>query len=309
MNPRRWRVLRVVGSIAMLAFLVMILPAGSLRAALGNTSPQVLAVVLTIFVVCHLAAALKWRMLMGQLGDVSVTKAFRAHFTGLVGNLSPLGMIGGDIVRATVAINGSARPASIMVTSVVDRAVDTAALLILTLIGFLWIGGQSDIGRAVLWGGLALVTAGVLASGVAWVLLRRADNPRLAGFRAASQLLVDEPGLIAGALLLSVSIQGVLISANAYIGANLGVESSLGAWLVAWPAAKLAAYIPIGIAGIGIRESAMVALLGPLGGAAGPVLAASLLWDGVLIVGAVVGWFALCVLPGLRPAARRFQNP
>ena len=86
------------------------------------------------------------------------------------------------------------------------------------------------------------------------------------------------------------------------------VGASFAAWLVAWPAAKLAAYIPIGIAGIGIRESAMVALLGPLGGAAGPVLAASLLWDGVLIVGAVAGWFALCVLPGLRPAARRFQN-
>lgn len=308
MNPRWWRLLRVVGSIAMLALLVMILPSGSLRAALGQASPQVLVVALTVFVSCHLAAALKWRMLMGRLGDVSVTKAFRAHFTGLVGNLSPLGMIGGDIVRATVAISGSARPAAIMVTSIVDRVVDTVALLVLTVIGFVWIGGQSAIGRAVLWGGLALVSAGVVMAAVVWLWLRRTDNPRFAGFREASQLLVDEPGLIARALLLSVSIQGVLISANAYIGANVGVESSFGAWLVAWPAAKLAAYIPIGIAGIGIRETALIALLRPLGGAPGPVLAAGLLWDGILIVGALAGWFVLCVLPGLRPAIRRFQN-
>ena len=309
MNPRWWRALRVLGSVAMLALLVTILPAGSLRAALGQASPLVLAVTLTAFILCHLAAALKWRMLMGRHGDVSVAKAFRAHFTGLVGNLSPLGMIGGDLVRAGVAINGSGRPAAIVVTSIVDRVVDTIALMVLTLIGFVWIGGQSATGAVVLWGGVTLLVVGVAASGVVWVLLRRTTSARLAGIRDASQVLVEEPGLIARALLLSVTIQGFLISANAYIGINVGVESSFGAWLMAWPAAKLAAYIPIGIAGIGIRESAMIALLRPLGGAPGPVMAAGLLWDAVLIVGAVAGWLVLCVLPGFRPPLRRFQNP
>jgi uncharacterized membrane protein YbhN (UPF0104 family) len=109
---------------------------------------------------------------------------------------------------------------------------------------------------------------------------------------------------------MSVTIQGVLISANAYIGVSVGVGSSFGAWLMAWPAAKLAAYLPVGIAGIGIRESAMIALLRPLDGAPGPVMASGLLWDAVMILGAVAGWLVLCILPGLRPSMlRRFQTP
>jgi uncharacterized membrane protein YbhN (UPF0104 family) len=249
-------------------------------------------------------------MLMGRAGDLSIMRAFKAHFTGLVGNLTPLGMIGGDIVRAGMAINGSSQPATIMVTSVVDRIVDTGALVVLTLIGFIWIGGHSAVGETVLWAGLALMLAGAAAGGVGLAFLKRTRHPKLAGFRDASEMLVAHPGLIARALLLSISVQGALILANAYIGMSVGVESSLAAWFLAWPAAKIAAYLPIGIAGIGVRESAMIALMQPLGGAAGPVLASGLLWDAVLIVGAVVGWFLLCVVPGLRVGfLRRAQMP
>ena len=310
MNLRWRRALRVGGSLGILAALLMVLPSGSLRSALAQASPKPLAVALTVFLLCHLAAALKWRMLMGRNRDLSVMRAFRAHFTGLVGNLTPLGMIGGDIVRAGVAINGSSQRATIMVTSIVDRIVDTGALLVLTLVGFVWIGGHSATGEAVLWGGLGLVAAGVVAAGVALSILKRSSHPKLAGIRDASQVLVQQPGLIARALLLSITVQGALILANAYIGSSVGVESSLGAWFMAWPAAKIAAYLPIGIAGIGVRESAMIALMKPLGGAAGPVLAAGLLWDAVLIVGAVLGWFLLCVAPGLRMGfLRRVQIP
>jgi high-affinity Fe2+/Pb2+ permease len=106
-------------------------------------------------------------------------------------------MIGGDIVRAGVAINGSAQPASIMVTSIVDRIVDSVALLVLTLIGFVWIGGRSATGEVVLWGGLALLLVGVGVLAIVVWLLRRTSNARLAGIRDASQVLVEQPGLIA----------------------------------------------------------------------------------------------------------------
>jgi uncharacterized membrane protein YbhN (UPF0104 family) len=310
MNPRWWRALRVLGSVAILAVLVAVLPSGSLRSALTQASPRVLSVALTVFLLCHFAAALKWRMLMGRSGDLSVMRAFRAHFSGLAANLSPLGMIGGDIVRASVAINGSRQPATIMVTSVVDRIVDTAALLVLTLVGFIWIGGRSSTAEAVLWGGLALAVAGVGSAAVVVWALKRSSSTRLKGIRDASQVLVEQPGLVARALLLSLAVQGALIAANAYIGFSVGVESSFGAWLMAWPAAKIVAYLPIGIAGIGVRESALIALLRPLGGAPGPVLAAGLLWDAILIVGALSGWLALCILPNLRPnVLRRLQIP
>jgi uncharacterized membrane protein YbhN (UPF0104 family) len=151
----------------------------------------------------------------------------------------------------------------------------------------------------VLLGGLVVAAGGVAAVLVARALLRRTQNVRLAGIRAALDVLLEHPGLIVRALLLSVMIQGALITINAGIGASVGVESPFAAWLFAWPAAKLAGYLPIGFAGFGVRETALVALMAPLGGAAVSVLAAGLLWDAVLIVGGLGGWMVRCAA---RPA-------
>jgi uncharacterized membrane protein YbhN (UPF0104 family) len=291
--------LRIAGSVAILWILIAVLPAGSLQSAFAQASPVVFTIAFTIHFLAHLVAALKWRMLMGPGAEVSAMKAFKAHFTGLIGNLSPLGMVGGDIVRAGIAINGSTRPAAIMFTSVADRIVDTAALLLLTLAGFVWIGGGSSIAAAVLWGGAALLTSALVLSIIALAWVSRTTSERLSGIRDAVQMCMRRPGLIGQSLLLSLGVQLAFIAANAYIGTDVGVHASFGAWLVAWPAAKLAGYVPIAIAGIGIRESALIALLRPFGAAPGAVMAASLLWQGVFIGGALLGWLVWTVLPGL----------
>jgi hypothetical protein len=302
---RRWRLLRVAGSIVLLAIVISLLPAGTLRSALAQSSPSVLIGALGVFLLCHLAAAFKWRMLMGRDMNLPFLKALQAHFTGLVGNLSPLGMIGGDVVRAGVAINDSGRPAAVVVTGIVDRIVDTAALVVLTLLGFLWIGGSTAL-TAVLWGSLAVGATGIVALIALGFLLKRSSNPRLVSARSALQVLFDQPALVVSALLLSIAIQAVLLSVNAYMGSVVGVQSSFAAWLATWPAAKLIAYIPIGIAGIGLRESALVALLQPFGGLPGPVMAASLLWDAVIIGGAFAGWLIVCVLANFKPTRLRW---
>jgi uncharacterized membrane protein YbhN (UPF0104 family) len=310
MSPRARRAVRVVGSVALLAAVVVLLPAGSLRAALAQASPLVLGIALAIFLVCHLAAAFKWRMLMGPSADLTYRSAVRAHFSGLVGNLSPLGMIGGDLVRAGVAINGSAQPSTIMLTSVVDRIVDSIALVVLAMIGFLWIGGRSTAALIVLGGGTAVSGVGVGVLLLGQSVLRRTHDVRLAGIRDALEMLTAQPGLVARALLLSILVQASLITANAYIGASVGVESSFGAWLLTWPAAKFAGYLPIGVAGIGVRETALIALLRPFGGAPGAVMAAGLLWDVVIIAGAIGGWLMVCILPHWRlTMLRRIQTP
>jgi len=304
MSPRWRRALRAVLSIAIVWGVISILPSGSLQSALAHASPATLAVAFVVHFLAHMVAALKWRMLMGPGVELSAAKAFKAQFSGLMGNISPLGVIGGDIIRASVAISESGRAGTIMLTSIVDRVVDTAALLILTLIGLLLMQGGSDAIATLLRGRLALVATGLVlvAAALAWMWL--STNARLAGIREATRMFVEQPWLIARALLLSVLVQGTFVWASAYIGRAVGVECSFSAWLVAWPASKLIAYVPISIAGIGVRESALIALLRPFGGAPGPVMAAGLLWQLVFVSGAVVGWLGWSVLPGLgRPPA------
>jgi uncharacterized membrane protein YbhN (UPF0104 family) len=297
MNRTAVRALRIGASIALLAAVIAVLPRGELTAAFRQASLRVLGLATLMFVVCHVAAACKWRLLMGRDTDVTWGKAIRAHFTGQVGNLSPLGMIGGDLVRAGVAISGSQHSGGIMLSSVVDRIVDTAALMILALAGFAWIGGRSATAGVILLGGFAVSLGGIAVLLAANLVLKRTRNVRLAGIRSAFDMLLTHPGLIARALVMSMAIQGTLIAMNAYIGRSVGVDSSFAAWLLAWPAAKVAGYLPIGFAGFGVRETALVGLLAPFGGEAGPVLAAGVLWDAVLILGSLSGWLALSVLP------------
>lgn len=299
MSKTTARVLRIGGSVVLLAALVLLLPRDELAAALRQASLAVIAPSIAVFVLCHVGAAVKWRMLMGNSTDVTWGKAIRAHFTGLVGNLSPLGMIGGDLVRAGVAIRGSNQASAIMLTSVVDRLVDTAALMLVALAGFAWIGTRSVTAGIMLLAGFVVSVAGVAVLLGAHALLKKTSNVRLGGMREAFEVLLRHPGLIARALALSVVIQGTLITTNAFIGRSVGVESAFAAWLLAWPAAKFAAYLPVGFAGFGIRETALVALLAPFGGAPGPVLAAGLLWDLVLIAGSVGGWLLFVIM---RPA-------
>jgi uncharacterized membrane protein YbhN (UPF0104 family) len=303
------RLLRVAGSIVLLGAVILWLPRGELVKAFRNASPWIVTLATVTFVLCHFVAAFKWRMLMGRATDVSRGRAVRAHFTGLVGNLSPFGMIGGDVVRAGVAIDGSAQSTTIVLTSVVDRLIDTAALLLLAIVGFFWIGGRSSAAGYILASGSAVAVVGILALGIALKFLSRSETPLLADLRDAVQVLHEEPALVARALALSILIQGTLIAANAEIGASVGVECTFAAWLMAWPAAKFAAYVPIGVAGIGVRETVLVALLTPLGGAAGPVLAAGLLWNVVLISGSLGGWlFQAVARTTLLPMVRRLQN-
>jgi uncharacterized membrane protein YbhN (UPF0104 family) len=296
-SPSASRAIRISGSVAILGALFLFVPGDSLRTAFASASIQVFAVASLVHFAAHLVAALKWRMLMGQGAGVSIVKAFRAHFSGLVGNLTPLGVVGGDMVRAGVALRGSARPGAVMLTSVVDRVVDTTSLLVLAAIGFVWLGGQSTAAATVLLTGLALFGAGLAACAWSFLWLRRTADPRFAGIREAADVMARQPALVARSLLLSTVVQGAFVSASAYIGNDVGVDCAFAAWLVAWPASKLVSYVPISIAGIGVRETALIALLRPFGADPGAVMAAGLIWQGVFVSGAIAGWLGGTLAP------------
>jgi len=67
-------------------------------------------------------------------------------------------------------------------------------------------------------------------------------------------------------------------------------------WLFAWPLAKLAALLPLTQGGIGVREAALVALLTPFGAAGHLVLAAGLVWEGVIVAGGLLSGGAAFLL-------------
>ena len=67
-------------------------------------------------------------------------------------------------------------------------------------------------------------------------------------------------------------------------------------WFFAWPLAKLAAVLPLTQGGIGVREAALVGLLAPFGAPGPLVLAAGLVWEGVIVAGGLVAGLVALVL-------------
>src|SRR4029453_14493670 len=113
---------------------------------------------LGLFLVGHAAAAIKWRLLIGE--GVSFPQALQAHLAGLAANLCLPGLGGGDVVRAALVFPSAKDPARLGVGSVADRLLDIVGLLLFAAGGaFLATrSAQSDL-RQLLWVLLAALFA------------------------------------------------------------------------------------------------------------------------------------------------------
>ena len=88
--------------------------------------------------------------------------------------------------------------------------------------------------------------------------------------------------------MLGTAIQSTFLILTALLAISCGLLLPLRVWFFAWPLAKLAALLPLTQGGIGVREAALVGLLSPFGAPGHLVLAAGLVWEGVVIAGGLI---------------------
>jgi uncharacterized membrane protein YbhN (UPF0104 family) len=302
--------LRLLVSAAVLGILLTRVPIGSVGRALGAVPLGLWAFVVLLFLAGHVAAALKWRILLGLRQPVPAEHALRAHFAGLLANLCLPGVAGGDLVRAGWLMRRLGRHSDVAVAGVVDRGLDCLALLLLAAAGALWTAQASEpAARALMTAGGLLLLGGVV-SGFVYLALRRRPAEGFGGRLAASiEAVLRNPRAAAGCLVLSLGVQAAFVVLNAGLGRAAGVPAPLGAWFVAWPLAKLVAILPVSMAGLGLREAALVIFMRPFGVAAAGVVAASLLWEGVLYAGGLLAGLVSLVSRDASRVARRGATP
>jgi uncharacterized membrane protein YbhN (UPF0104 family) len=297
-------VARLLVSAITLAVLLVLVPFGQLTAAVSAAPPALWSAAVLLFLAGHGVAAFKWQLLLRHGGRIPSRAWLRAHFAGLAANLCLPGVAGGDVVRAECLRRSFGHGEHIAVAAVVDRALDCLALLVLAAAGMLMTGGSEASRRVILMVGAAGLAA-ALAGAVLGLVLLKASGRRagLAGRLAiAARQLAARPALPVVCLLLSLGVQTMFVVINMRFGLAVGVDVPLAGWLVAWPLAKLVALIPISLAGLGIREAALVVFLQPFGAPAAPVTAAGLLWQSVLFAGGLAGWLAGTVVTTQTPA-------
>jgi uncharacterized membrane protein YbhN (UPF0104 family) len=295
--------------------LLYFLPLTPLRAALVRVPPMRFATVLGLYLVALIGGTVKWHVVVSAAGArLPFAGSAQCYTSGLFGDLFLPSVIGGDVARLAVGISRSPRPAAVITGNVADRFLDLAAQLTLVSTGILLLPGSLPMalrvpGRRVLAAASLAIALFVL---LAWVLHRPLlqgrsirFRRRIAQVRHAIRMLAHHPQRLALGWLLGTSVQGTYVLLTAFLGMACGLNLPLRVWLFAWPLAKIAAVMPITQGGIGVREAALVVLLAPFGAPAPLVLATGIVWEGIIIAGAILAGVTALLLrrTAVAPAA------
>lgn len=304
------------------------------KRALSSVSPLSLLGVVIFYLATQLISAAKWQLLINTLlhgektrptqstsgEDLSLLECYRLYLIGMFWNLWMPTAIGGDAMRAYFA-GQHTRNLPVAASSIFAERL-TGLVMLMTIgaaglvLQILASTGQSST-RA--WSTLLLAVGLLIVVFVFISVARRfayrieariaRDEVPQSGIKAKITRLWIEGhraldlylsrgarGALWDGLAYSFVFQSSQVLLNVFLARLVGLELSplVFLWLV--PCLAVASMIPLGIGGLGVRETAAVALLqGVLPAqqlAPGTIIAWSLLWQAVLWLSALPGALA-----------------
>jgi glycosyltransferase 2 family protein len=274
------KLLRIVGSLALLGVVAWRLDWGQLGGAFARVDYALWAVAVAVFVVAQVVSSLRWQLLSRPLGfDFGLGRYVSLYFIGMFFNLVLPTSVGGDVVRAGYLAAGTRRRGAALLSVLVDRGSGLVVLIALACLAGLFARDTMPP-----WMGPTLLgMAGLLLAGVACLPLL----PRIARWRflgkwgaqvaMAGEVYLRRPRLLAGAALLSVVVHVAGVFQMGLIAWAMGLDVSWAYLAVVVPLLALLTLLPVSINGMGLREVGMVVLLGPAGVPAASAVTLSLL--------------------------------
>ncbi len=311
---RRWFfiLLRWVAALVVLGILLHFLPLASLRAAMAQVPPSRFLAILLGYLLAHSVGIAKWRMVVNAAGaELDLATSVQCYTGGLFGTLFLPSIIGGDVIRLAVGLRRSPRPAAVLAGNVVDRFLDVAAQGGLVLLGLVLLPGSlpAQLEKSAREALLVVAGGAILLLGLVFVLRRPLlggrsvhFRRRLARLRHALHSVSRRSYVLLGGWLAGTFVQSVFLVLTAQMAIYCGLVLPLRVWLFAWPLAKIAALLPLTQGGIGVREAALVALLAPFGAPGHLVLAAGLIWEGIIIAGGLIAGTTAFLLRRAEPS-------
>jgi glycosyltransferase 2 family protein len=304
-------ILRVAVSVALVCGLVYIAGTADTLAQLKLVRWQVVALVAVILSSNVLVVAPRWALILTALGSpIRSATLIRSVFLGFLFNQLLPTAVGGDALRVWDARKRGA-PLDIAIHSVLlDRVSGIVVVLIgtIALLPFSHLPKLSDG----LWWLAALGIAGGLVGLASLWAIGRMPRIHVPVIGKLQRLLIDLSGSVSALLRHPTEALGVLayaaggqmiVVAAIYLLANeVGVHLPLvDVTLVAF-GAMLASAVPISVAGWGVREGALIVLLGAYGVPADRTFTISVLFGACMVVASLPGAFALnSRYPGLAP--------
>lgn len=306
---KRWfNLVRILISFGALAFLFWKIGLGETLTVLRTAELRLLVGAFVLFVLSLVVRAGRWGVLLWAL-DLAVPfrRLVRLYFVGTFFNsFLPTGF-GGDVVRALELTQDTPTPAAVG-TVLVDRLTGLLVLLAMGLVALPFSAGQ--LAPWLVWLLLGVAGGGLVAGGLLLEgrLLRRVtgwlpEQLSLSGSGPLGRIYAAVTGCgaraIARALGISLVFNVMNIFINVLCGRAVGVDLSLGYFIITAPLISISLMIPISVGGVGVRDWIVVALFGPAGVGSNTAAAMSLSLYAVSAAAGLVGGMMYAV-QGLR---------
>lgn len=279
----------IIGA-ALLTWALSLVSFDGVLAALSDLTLVDIGAVVGLFIIAHGTNALKLRILLPQL---SRPQALRFTMIAVLYATALPGQLAGDAVKAFRLTRASSRAgnvSAIIAAVAVDKATGLFALLLLTGLG-LGLSIQAFGDEIATFVGLGLSLIVLLFFVLLIVPTPQFIKKSIANFDAWRQVSLST-GALFQSLSMGILYQAVSIAIFAILGASLGLDLSMASWAVVVGLVSIILLLPVTIAGVGLRETSLVAIMTALGQSGSAALALSLVLLLFNVLGAVVGLFA-----------------
>lgn len=292
--PQRWRKpLQYFVTIGLMVALAAAVDWKDVVQLLKRATPDLLVLLLAVYVVDRVFMAWKWHLLARTMGTApGLWMSTRIYVGSSVAGIAlPLGGLGPDVVR-TMLLTREGMPSEHAVSSIlVERLCGIAgAALMLLFAGVLLLAllpAENAALRELLPTLLALGGAGVVLGAIALYLgyrfgaLRRLlaaleSKPTLHKYLGAVAHFSGRRGLLAANIALSWLEQWAPILALYLAFRTFGIELGLLECAAIVPLASVLERLPISVAGFGVREAGIVLAAGWFGVSSGDAFLVSL---------------------------------
>jgi glycosyltransferase 2 family protein len=232
--------------------------------ALARTSMATALAVLTLFWFQAVMAALRWRWILRQLGYPLTTGAsVEAWLVGQCASQILPAVVGGDAARIIRLRRYHVPTTAALVSVVIDRFAGFVALVVLSAftVPLLTAYKSKLIPDAIFWVvGLSCLLVGILLVSLRWTAnssaLRRI--PRLGQVQAALRAVRPTKEMLLLFTLIGLGTNMTVIISAFLLGRELNPLMDLYSCFAILPLVSLLTFVPISIAGWGVREALMM---------------------------------------------------
>jgi len=287
----KW-LLKLCSSILLLLLVLYFVDLQELKSTFLSIPVSIAMAVVIGFALSQVISAYKWWLMAKSAGiDVPFPAALKSYFIGMFINCFGLGVVGGDVARGLILVQGKPLKAASMASVIADRVHGLAVLAAIGAMASLFFGTQNINIYLVYF--IWLLTFGMILGWfigprVSLLFLKRDSRHRKKLMEMWNAFPTD-PKTLLYITFISVLFHALQIALHWLMGIGFGVHISWSYLFITIPFVSILTTLPISWNGLGVRENAYVFFFAPLILTAEQAIAFGAMWLLAMTVASVVG--------------------